>query len=175
MLTTLRSKAYGFLRSTAGQQFKVVKIARMAANVVNDLAGRPLAPAEELAERAAYDGRVAERHGQAAKIRAERAAERTQAKPAAAATPEAAPVVVYTDAQSSRDLKRIAEVMRGRDIQWIERSIVEDEATKSWVETTAKTKEFPVVFIAGEAIGGLTELVALDTAGLLEKKVYARN
>jgi glutaredoxin len=170
MLDKLRTGAYALLSSKRGNGLKPVRLARAGAHLLNDFLGRPLAPESELEERKTYDAGVAER---AVKAQAEREArQKAEAARAAAPVKEAAPVVVYTDGQSHRDLKRIAEVLRGRDIPWIERSVVEDEATLSWVTTTAKTKELPVVFIAGDCVGGLRELVELDGKGELVRRVF---
>ena len=50
--------------------------------------------------------------------------------------------------------------------------VTSDEATRSWAVTQAKLDEFPLVFVAGEAIGGLHELTQADVNGLLKKKVF---
>jgi glutaredoxin-related protein len=168
----LRAKAYEALRSRWGNQLPPVRITRGVLSFVNDMVGRPLAPELELQERRTYEQR--RREG----IEQQRLA---AAAPAAAPAPvdprvrDAAPVIIYVDAQSHRDAKRIAEVFRGRDIPFTELSVVEDVATRSWVETTARTRELPVVFVAGKPVGGYDALVQLDVKGELERMVWGLN
>jgi len=169
MWDELRSKAYQQLRGQTGNKFMPVRFVRGTMTIVNDLLGRPLAPREELEERRAYEKSRQERiAAHEAKLAAVAA---TPAKVAAPAQ-ETAPVIVYTDAQSHRDLKRIADVFKGRGIPFTELSIVEDLATRSWVETQAKTKEFPVVFVGGVPVGGFDALVQLDVKGELVRLVF---
>jgi glutaredoxin len=175
MLDALRFRAYEALRSTAGNQLLPVRVTRGVLTFINDMVGRPLAPEDEIAERKRYEEHRRQRIAETEAKRAAEAAEDAAAarkKSGAAAKREAAPVVIYLDAQSHRDLKRIKDVLRGREIACQELSIVEDEATRSWVETTAKTKEFPVVFIAGQPIGGYDDVVQLDVKGELVKLVF---
>ncbi len=166
----IRAKAYQALRSRTGNRLLPVRVARSVTSFVNDMVGRPLAPEDELAERRAYEAR---RQKCLAEARVER--ETRQAAAVAQASErvrDAAPVIVYIDAQSSRDAKRIADVFRGRDIPFTELSVIEDGATRSWVETTAKTRELPVVFVGGKPVGGYDALVQLDVKGELERLVW---
>jgi len=48
----------------------------------------------------------------------------------------------------------------------------DDEATRSWATTAAKQIEFPLLFIAGEPVGGLHELTQLDVNGQLARRVF---
>ena len=166
-LDGLRAKAYEALRSRRGNQLPPVRLARGVLSFVNDMVGRPLAPEDELAERRAYEERRRERIAKA----------QLDAVPVVLdpARRDAAPVIVYVDAQSHRDAKRIADVFRGRDIPFTELSVVEDGATRSWVETTARTRDLPVVFVAGKPVGGYDALVQLDVKGELERMVWGLN
>jgi hypothetical protein len=166
----VRARAYELLRGSGRDRFLPIRLARGVLVFVNDMAGRPLASKEELEERREYE-----------RIRAARAAEakekaRIDAEKAAAAggkaRREAAPVVVYVDGRSGRDLKRISDVLKGRDIPWTQADVEGDDATRSWVYTTAKVNELPIVFIAGQPIGGFQELVQADASGELVKMVY---
>jgi glutaredoxin-related protein len=175
----LRARAYEALRSRWGNQLPPVRIARGVLSFVNDMVGRPLAPEDEIQERRAYEERRRARIAQQ-RLAAAQAAEAAAAPPVAAAEParsrsDAAPVIVYVDAQSHRDAKRIADVFRGRDIPFTELSVVEDVATRSWVESTARTRELPVVFVAGKPVGGYDALVQLDVKGELVRMVWGLN
>ncbi len=178
-MDVLRAKAYEALRSRWGNQLPPVRVTRGVLSFVNDMVGRPLAPEDEIQERRAYEERRRERIAQQ-RLSAARAAEAAVAATAAgvaeaARNRDAAPVIVYVDAQSHRDAKRIADVFRGRDIPFTELSVVEDGATRSWVETTARTRELPVVFVAGKPVGGYDALVQLDVKGELERMVWGLN
>ncbi len=171
-LDDIRAKAYRVLRSTAGNKLLPVRLTRGVLSFVNDMAGRPFAPREEIEERRAYEQR------RAAKIAETKAAQEKEraamhATNGAAKKREAAPVCVYVDGVNSRrDLKRITDVLRGRDIPFTQLDVEGDESTRSWVTTTAKTHEFPVVFVAGQPIGDFHALVQADAAGDLVKLVY---
>jgi glutaredoxin-related protein len=167
-LDGLRAKAYEALRSRRGNQLLPVRLSRGVLSFVNDMVGRPLAPEDELAERRAYEerrrARIAQARIAAAPVEVDPRRDR-----------DAAPVIVYVDAQSHRDAKRIADVFRGRDIPFTELSVVEDASTRSWVETTARTRDLPVVFVAGKPVGGYDALVQLDVKGELERMVWGLN
>jgi glutaredoxin-related protein len=153
----LRALAFGALSSTAGENVRPVRVVRSFLATANDLVGRPLAPAEELAARRA-----------AAAPPAPAAASKSAAAPAR----EAAPVVVYFDGRDHRTKRKIEELLKGRDIPFRVLDVANDEATRSWCVTQAKLDEFPLVFVAGEPIGGLHELTQADVNGLLAKKVF---
>ena len=71
-----------------------------------------------------------------------------------------------------RTPKKIGEVLKARDIPFKVNDVTDDEATRSWALTQAQAQEFPLVFIAGESVGGLHELTQLDVTGALVKKVF---
>lgn len=160
-LSRARVLLHGVLSSERGNALGPVRLARRAASFVNDLAGRPLCSEEELAQRRErLDGAEA----------ALRAA--GSAPGSAPAKREAAPVVVYTTDQDHRTPKKIAEILKARDIPYKVNDVSEDEATRSWALTQAQASEFPLVFVAGEPLGGLHELTQLDVRGELVKKVF---
>jgi glutaredoxin len=147
----VRTLVDGVLRSTAGDQYKPVKLVREFLGTANDLVGRPFCSAEELEARRVADA------------------------PAGAAAPavrEPAPVMVYFDGKDHRTKKKVEELLSGRDIPFTVLDVTDDEATRLWASTAAKQAEFPLVFVAGEAIGGLHELTSADVNGLLRKKVF---
>ena len=141
------------LENPAGDRYRPVKLLREVLGTANDLAGRPFCTAEELGRR-----------------RARHAASRP-AGPAAAAR-EAAPVMVYFDGQDPRTLAKVKELLIARDIPFQVLDCTDDEATRSWATTAARAHEFPLVFVAGEPVGGLHELTQLDVNGVLQKRVF---
>lgn len=166
MLIELRDKAYRALRSRWGDALWPVRWTKDLILFVNEMAGKPLASAEEIDARRERE-RI--RRERLATIRAERA--RT-ASAAGGPAREVAPVVVYVDERSGRDVGRIKGVLDGRNIPFRELDLEHDEASRSWVLTRAKGRALPIVFIAGEPVGGYDELVQLDVSGELERRVF---
>jgi glutaredoxin-related protein len=128
------------------------------ARKANEAFGRPLADAAELADRRAFEARTA---------------------PAAAPAPtavstsrEAAPVIVYHMDKTRRDAAKLTEVLDGAGIPYKVMNIQEDPAAQMAVRRDSKGFRLPVVFIAGEVIGGRSELTNLAASGALKKKVF---
>lgn len=97
-----------------------------------------------------------------------------KAAPPAPAPTEVAPVMLYMDWNSRPDLKRITDVLRSAGIEWKELDVTEDESTRAWVKAESGLDDLPVLFIAGEMIGGVQEVVQADAIGELKKKVFGR-
>ena len=148
LLDALRVKINDALVSDAGNQFRAVRMLRDVLGTANDLAGRPICSRAELDQRRGV-------------VRAEGGAER-----------EAAPVMLYFDGKDHRSKKKMEEVLRARDVPFKVLDVTDDEATRSWALTQAKAAEFPLLFIAGEAVGGLHELTQLDVNGELARRVF---
>ena len=157
MLDNVRDFAYQALRSTKGNVILPVRWAKDLVLFMNEMAGKPLATRTELQERRDREQRRVEQLA-AARAKAEEARRQAGAAPAR----ETAPVVVYKDDKSTRDLKRIAGVLTGREISWKEIDVENDEAGKSWVMTRSGVQDLPVVFIAGEPVGGFDALVPVS-------------
>ena len=157
----LRVRVHDLLSSTKGDDLKPVRLAREVLGTVNDLAGRPFCTEEELAHR---------------RGRAEAAPEPTSSSepraPKKEAAKEAAPVMLYFDGRDHRTKKKMEEILKARDIPFQVLDVTDDEASRSWATTTAKMDEFPLVFIAGEPVGGLHELTQLDVSGALARRVF---
>ena len=64
------------------------------------------------------------------------------------------------------------ELLNAKDIPFKLLDLTDDEAKRSWATTQAKQLEFPLLFIAGEPVGGLHELTALDVNGELIPRVF---
>ncbi len=153
MLTQLSDRFRVFvadqLASEAGNRYRPVRLVRELLGTANDLVGRPFCTAEELRRRR---GEPEPRHAQESR--------------------EAAPVNVYFDGKDHRSKKKIEELLKSKDVPFTVLDVSDDEATRSWAVTQAKQDEFPLVFIAGEAIGGLHELTQLDVNGGLTRRVF---
>lgn len=129
------------------------------ARALNERLGRPLASPEELADRKAF------------------AAGYTAKSAAATATPapetrEAAPVIIYYLDKQKRDVPRLTEILDGQHIPYKTMSLEEDPAALAAVRRDSGGYRLPVVFIAGDCVGGKVELVNLVASGALKKKVY---
>ena len=94
-----------------------------------------------------------------------RAEKKAPAAPAAVEQREAAPVMLYFDGKDHRTKKKIEELLGARGIAFKLLDVTDDEATRSWALSAAKQAEFPLVFVAGEPIGGLHELTQADVNG----------
>jgi hypothetical protein len=134
-----------------------------AARRMNDTLGRPLASSDELADRAAFAGGYGANGAT------------TAATPAAtpAAKNEVAPVIVYyfKDKQH-RDAGKLTEVLDANAIPYRVVNLEGDEATQAAVRRDAKGRGGPLCFIAGECVGGRTELVNLAGTGELKRRVF---
>jgi glutaredoxin-related protein len=130
------------------------------ARKANDALGRPLADADELADRRAFEAK-SEQAGQA----------RPAAKPATPAR-EAAPVIVYYMEKQKRDVSKLTDVLDANGITYKVTNIQEDPAAQYAVRRDSNGVRLPVVFVAGECIGGRAELVNAASSGELKKKVF---
>jgi glutaredoxin-related protein len=130
------------------------------ARKANEALGRPLAGAEELADRRAFADRTAG-EGQP----------KPAAKPASAAR-EPAPVIVYYMDKQKRDVGKLTDVLDANGITYKVTNIQEDPAAQYAVRRDSNGARLPVVFVAGECIGGRTELVNAAANGELKKKVF---
>lgn len=148
-LEKARAKAHDAMTKLPG---RAGELARRA----NDALGRPLADEAELADRQAF---------------AARAAAPVAAAPAKQAQ-EAAPVVVYHMDKTRRDAQKLTQILDGMGIPYKVMNIQEDPAAQMAVKRDSGPHRLPVVFIAGEVIGGQHELTYLMSTGELKKKVF---
>lgn len=128
-----------------------------AARRANEALGRPLANEAELADRRAFEAR-----GSA------QAAAATPAQPAR----EPAPVIVYYMDKQKRDVTKLTDVLDANDIPYTATNIQEDPAAQYAVRRDSMGARLPVVFIAGDCLGGRIELVNAASSGELKKKVF---
>ena len=152
-LEKARARAHDTIAKLPG---RAGELARKA----NEALGRPLADEAELADRRAFEARAG-----AAPVAA-------PAKPSAQPLREPAPVVVYHMDKSRRDAAKLTELLDGAGIPYKVMNIQEDPAAQMSVQRDSKGYRLPLVFIAGEPIGGRSELTNLATSGQLAKKVF---
>lgn len=155
----LREFAHRHLEGDNHGKHPVVVHARNLAAIVNELLGAPIHAAQP-EPAPASNGHA---NGVAAPVVAQPIAVRQ------------APVVLYFDGKDHRTRVKVEELLRGRDIAFQVLDVTDDEAERSWVTTTAKMTEFPIVVIAGTPVGGLAELTQLDLSGDLVRRVFAPN
>ena len=151
-LDGLRADAHRAIDKLPG---KAGELARKA----NAALGRPLADAGELADRRAFEARATSTGP-------------TPALAPASASREAAPVIVYHMDKTRRDALKLTEILEGASIPYKLSNLQEDPAAQMAVRRDSKGHRLPLVFIAGEVIGGRSELTNLVTTGALTKKVF---
>ena len=149
MTDRLRTTVHEVLASERGDGYRPVKLLREVIGTANDLVGCPFCSQAELDER---------RGGGASGGGSTRR--------------EPAPVMLYFDGKDHRSKKKIEELLSGKEIPFKVLDVTDDEATRSWATTAAKQIEFPLVFIAGEPVGGLHEVTQLDVNGQLARRVF---
>lgn len=149
-LDAVRAKGWNLLGKLGGVGATLAK--------VNDALGRPLAPSEELADRRAFEA------GQ----------QRAASVPNASASPrkEAAPVIVYFMDKTKRDIVPIEQMLGDKQIPYKLLNIEGDPAAQMAVRRDSKGFRLPVVFIAGEVLGGRIEVLNAIATGELTRLVY---
>ncbi|MDB4955245.1 MAG: hypothetical protein JWO36_2814 [Myxococcales bacterium] len=152
-LDGLRARAFGLIERTPG---KLGDLARKA----NEVLGRPLADEAELSDRRAFDVKV----GTPAQPLTKAAAKPAQ--------PEAAPVIVYFMEKQKRDVLKVTDILDANNIPYKTMNIQEDPAAQYAIKRDSNGMRLPVVFVAGECIGGREHLVNAASSGELKKKVF---
>ena len=124
----------------------------------NDALGKPLADAHELEDRRAFASVAA--------------VPDAAARPAPAPTGEVAPVIVYHMDKTRRDATKLTDMLDAEKIPYQVSNLQEDPAAQMAVRRDSKGFRLPVLFIAGDAIGGRAELGNLISSGELKKRVF---
>jgi glutaredoxin len=151
-LDGLRARAHATINKLPG---KAGELARKA----NEALGRPLADEAELVDRRAFEARGSVNTPVTATASTKN-------------TGDAAPVIVYHMDKTRRDAVKLTELLDGAGIPYKVSNIQEDPAAQMAVRRDSKGFRLPVVFIAGEPIGGRTELTNLISSGELKKRVF---
>lgn len=146
-LDLIRDRAWRFLDRPG----RLTETARR----VNEALGRPLAPADELADRRAF----------AAGLGPEPKAESTPEGP------QAAPVVVFTIDKVRSDTARLTQILADAEVPFEVRSLEDDPAGQAAVRRDSKGYRLPVVFVAGDVLGGREALTNLGRDGI-RKRVF---
>ncbi len=134
------------------------------ARKANDVLGRPLAAADELEDRRAFEAKPASG--------AVTIAPKPAPAPAAITTGQVAPVVVYHMDKSRRDATKLTDMLDAEKIPYTLYNLQEDQSAQYSVKRDSNGHRLPLVMIAGEAIGGRAELSNLIATGKLKKLVY---
>jgi glutaredoxin len=150
-LDKARAAAFSVVDKAPG---KLGELARKA----NDALGKPLADEHEIADRRAFATAPA--------------AAAPAAKPAAPVSTEVAPVIVYYMDKTRRDATKLTDMLDAEKIPYQLSNIQEDPAAQMAVRRDSKGFRLPVLFIAGDAIGGRAELGNLISSGELKKRVF---
>jgi len=148
---SIRARAHAALERVPGKVGDVVRKA-------NDALGRPLADEHELADRKSFESKAP--------------AEAAKPAPAAPAVGEAAPVIVYHMDKTRRDAAKLTDILDANGVKYKVTNIQEDPAAQYAVRRDSNGVRLPVVFIAGECLGGREELVNAASSGELKKKVF---
>jgi len=153
---SIRARAFGLIDRAPG---KIGDLARKA----NEALGRPLADEAELEDRRAF----ASRGGVTVT---------TGSKPAASGAPvvETAPVIVYHMDKTRRDATKLTDMLDAENIPYKVSNIQEDPAAQMAVRRDSGGYRLPVLFIAGDPIGGRAELANLIASGELKTKVFGK-
>jgi glutaredoxin-related protein len=146
-----RAQAHGALTKLPGKVGETIRKA-------NDALGRPLADESELAERRAFESKAV--------------APTTPAAKPAPSEAVVAPVIVYHMDKTRRDAQKLTDILDANGIEYKVTNIQEDAAAQYAVKRDSDGKRLPVVFIAGECLGGREELVNAASSGELKKKVF---
>lgn len=150
----LRARAHAAMDKLPG---KAGDLARKA----NEALGRPLADERELEDRRAF----AHRSGSATVTAGSKVV-------VPATTTSVAPVIVYHMDKTRRDAIKLTDMLDAEKIPYKISNIQEDPAAQAAVRRDSKGYRLPVVFIAGDAIGGRAELSNLIASGELKKRVF---
>jgi len=126
---------------------------------VNEALGRPLADQSELEDRKAFEAKV------------KTATTTPAAPPKPQATTDAAPVIVYYMDKQKRDVGKLTDILDANGVKYTATNIQEDPAAQYAVRRDSHGVRLPVVFIAGECLGGREQLVNAASSGDLKKKV----
>jgi glutaredoxin-related protein len=149
----LRAKAHAALERVPGVVGEKLRGA-------NEALGRPLADAAELEDRRAFEEK---RPTVPATV---------PAKPATDPAAEQAPVIVYYMEKQKRDVSKLTDILDANGVKYTVTNIQEDPAAQYAVRRDSNGARLPVVFIAGDCIGGREALVNASSTGELKKRVF---
>jgi glutaredoxin-related protein len=74
--------------------------------------------------------------------------------------------------KQKRDVSKLTDILDANGIKYTVTNIQEDPAAQYAVRRDSKGLRLPVVFVAGECVGGREQLVNAASSGELKKKVF---
>jgi glutaredoxin-related protein len=148
VLVRARSKAFSVVERVPGRAGELVRKA-------NEALGRPLADEAELRDREAFASGAG-------------SPTLTPTKPKT----DQAPVIVYYMEKQKRDVGKLTDILDANGVKYTATNIQEDPAAQYAVRRDSKGIRLPVVFVAGECLGGREHLVNAAGNGELKKKVF---
>lgn len=74
--------------------------------------------------------------------------------------------------KQKRDVSKLTDILDANGITYTTTNIQEDPAAQFAVRRDSKGMRLPVVFVAGDCVGGREQLVNAATSGELKKKVF---
>ena len=163
MLNRILDALYRAITTPRGDTLAPLRVSKDLARRLNATFGQPLALRDELAKREAARGRLDQ-------LRAGSPRSPSPAVRARATEAEVPPVLVYFEKnRNQRELERIEELLRAKNIAWKGLDVTGDEATIEFVTRRAgcDKDDLPVVFVADRAIGTYDALVRADVGGEL--------
>jgi glutaredoxin-related protein len=151
VLDHVRARAHAAIARAPGRLGSVLRS-------TNEAFGRPLADAEELADRRAF---------------ARRGDPSTSTTPSTTAHAKVqAPVIVYFMDKQRRDVRKLTDVLDAAGITYTVTNLQDDPAAQSAVRRDSKGAGLPVAFIAGACVGGRSELANLAASGQLARLAF---
>jgi glutaredoxin-related protein len=153
-LDRLRATAHSALERVPGRVGETLRKA-------NEALGRPLADSEELDDRREFAQRLElVQRGAGTGTGTD-----TKAR-------DAAPVIVYFMDKQKRDVGKLTDILDANGITYAVTNIQDDPAAQYAVRRDSHGKRLPVVFIAGDCVGGREELINAASSGELKRKVF---
>jgi len=153
MLERWRARAFEMIERAPGRVGESLRRA-------NDALGRPLADAEELEDRRAFESTRTS------------TTTSTTTSTSTSTKKDQAPVIVYYMDKQKREVGKLTDVLDANGVTYTVTNIQEDPAAQYAVRRDSKGIRLPVVFVAGDCVGGRQELVNAASSGELKKKVF---
>jgi hypothetical protein len=164
-LDILRTGLHHAITTPVGDRFLPLRLPKDLARRMNMMFGEPICSREELERRRAGLAKLDVLRKNGGK------------SPSPASTKDAAsnvqaPLMIYFEKdRNARMLGRMKELLDAKSIKYTLLDINGDSVTRDYVMREAKVKDddLPIVFVAGEPVGGYNDLVDWDVSGRLAK------
>jgi glutaredoxin len=163
-IDSVRAKGFGVLSKLGGGVGERLRS-------LNETLGSPLASEQELADRRAFESGIPPQTKTDAAEKASATPVRASGAPTLTAP---APVIVYHMDKQRRDVAPIVQILDEQGVAHTVLNIEGDPAAQTATRRDSKGFRLPVVFIAGEAIGGKIELINAIATGDLKVRVFGK-